>query len=511
LKNYFLYIIPLFFSVFNSFSQENKSERFELLQADELIGDTYRGQSVRKLIGNVIFKKNDGFMYCDSAYQYVNKSDIDAFGHVKMTQGDSVTIWGDSLFYNSQSKMARLRGNITMVDRKMKLVTRFLDYDLNDKSGHFFNGGTVTDPKNVLVSEEGFYYSKTEHIVFKRKVVLVNPEYTINSDDLEYNTKSKISYLKGPSTVKGKDGDIYTEYGMYNTETEIADFTKNAKLTNKDVIIEGQKLYFEEKTGYGLAKEKVKITSLKDSFLILGNEAKYWQKIGISKVYQNPVFISISNGDSLFLKADTLLSVEIKDKEDDSKKDSLKKDADRNIFAYHNCKIYKKDFQASCDSLAYLFSDSAIHFFKKPVLWSEQSQITADTIIAQLANSEIDKLYMRTNSFIITEDSLKNYNQVKGLNMIANFVKKELSKVYVYDQGQSIYWALEEDTAIIGLNIIDCKDMIISLDSSKLKRVNFIAKPKAKFVPPHEIIDSEAFLKGFAWRKEERPERKDVE
>lgn len=499
-----IYIVP-----FICFSQENKSEKFELVQADELIGDVYRGQNVRKLIGNVIFKKNDGFMYCDSAYQYVNKSDIDAFGHVKMTQGDSVTIWGDSLFYNSQNKIARLRGNITMIDRKMKLVTRFLDYDMNDKSGHFYNGGTITDPKNVLVCEEGFYYSNKEHLVFKKKVVLVNPEYTINSDNLEYNTKSKISYLKGPSTVKGKDGDLYAENGTYNTETEVADFSKNAKLINNDVIIEGQKLYFEEKTGYGLAKENVKITSVKDSFLILGNEVKYWQKIGKSKIYKNPVFISISNKDSLFLKADTLLSVEIKDTVS-TKKDTLSKDEKRNLFAYPNCIIYKNDFQAICDSLAYLFSDSAIHFFKKPVLWSESSQITADTIKIQLANNEIDKMYMRSNAFIISEDSIKNYNQIKGANMLADFKNKEIKKVYVYNEGQSIYWALEEDTAVIGLNIIDCKDMIISLDSSKLKKVNFISKPKAKFVPPHQIVDAEAFLKGFIWRKEERPEREDV-
>lgn len=477
-------------------------EKFELLSADVLIGDTYNGQEIRKLIGNVKFKKQNGYLDCDSAYQYVDKNDIEAYSRVKLTQGDSLVITGDSLFYNSTTKMARLRGNIKAVNKNMTLKTRFLDYDMGKKVGYFYNNGVITDPKNNLVCEKGFFYTETDMMVFKEKVVLTNPEYTITSNDLEYNTSSKISYLKGPSDIKTKDGNIYTENGTYNTETDVANFTAYSKIVNKDFEIEALRLYYEQNTGYGFAQNKVKMLSLADSFIITGNEAKYWEHEGKSKVYGNAVFISVSGKDSMFLMADTLFSVE--------KKDTVNKTEVRNLFAYRNCTIYKSDFQAKCDSLSYLFSDSSITFFRKPVLWSEQTQITADTLKIQLANDKIDKLYLRRNSFLISQDTLRNYNQIKGKNMLAQFNNNEIKTVYVYENGESIYFALEEDKEVIGMNVMQCKNMVMQLDSNELKRVNFIDKPKAKFIPPHEIKDNEAFLKGFIWRRKERPARNQV-
>jgi lipopolysaccharide export system protein LptA len=95
------------------------------------------------------------------------------------------------------------------------------------------------------------------------------------------------------------------------------------------------------------------------------------------------------------------------------------------MFAYNHVKIFKSDLQGKCDSLVYNYTDSTIYFYRDPVLWNERSQLTADTINIQLANNKINRMYLRTNSFVISQDTLLQYNQVKGRQMTAFFKRQK--------------------------------------------------------------------------------------
>jgi len=220
--------------------------------------------------------------------------------------------------------------------------------------------------------------------------------------------------------------------------------------------------------------------------------------------------------DTLYLKADTLISMENgKWKMENGKTNqhfpsSINHQKSKYLLAYNNVLLYSGDLQGKCDSAVYVFSDSIIYFYNDPVIWSENSQLTADSINVQLANNQIDKMNMRINSFIISQDSLLEFNQVKGKNMTAWFKDDLINKVYVDGNGQSIYFVLEEDTSLVGMNKVLCSNMIIMFEENKVKDISFLNNPEAKFIPPHEIEEPEKKLKGFKWRINDKPKLVDL-
>jgi lipopolysaccharide export system protein LptA len=163
--------------------------------------------------------------------------------------------------------------------------------------------------------------------------------------------------------------------------------------------------------------------------------------------------------------------------------------------------------QAKCDSLVYQYSDSVIHFFHDPILWSSGSQMTGTKIKATLVNNTIDKLHLDENAFILSLDSLNNFNQIKGNKLVANFEKGEVKTVNVDGSGQTIYYALTEDKkGLIGVNKILCSKMTMFFaEKNQLSDMSFDGEPDSKFIPPHEIKEPEVRLSGFKDRFGETP------
>ena len=121
------------FISFFSFGQ--KKTKVEIKHTDVMKGD----REIRRLQGNVVFKHDDAYMYCDSAISYAKDNRFEAYGHVRIVNKE-VTVYGDTLFYSSSSSMASLRGDIRMIHEKMTLTTHFLDYDLKKNMGFYRNG-----------------------------------------------------------------------------------------------------------------------------------------------------------------------------------------------------------------------------------------------------------------------------------------------------------------------------------------------------------------------------------
>ena len=147
-----------------------------------------------------------------------------------------------------------------------------------------------------------------------------------------------------------------------------------------------------------------------------------------------------------------------------------------------------------------------------PILWNDNSQMTSDTINFELINNIINKMILNRNSFIISLDKMKNFNQIKGRKMVTYFDDNNYIKnINVTGNGESIYYALhEDDNRIIGLNYMICSDMNIIFDNNEIESITFFQNPKAKLIPPHEIKDKDLHLKGFKWRENERPNLEDV-
>lgn len=500
LKNCILLLLLMMGSCLQAWSQ--KVDNIEIVQATDLEGGTFNGVEIRTVKGSpAVFKHKDVLMYCDSAVQYVKKNTIEAFGNVRIVQGDSITLTGDRMMYNGATRKAEMRGQqVVLVDPRMTLTTQNLDMDLNKNLAYYFNGGTIIDEKNTLTSEQGYYNTKKQYFFFKNNVNIDgrDPAFTLQSDSLEYSTVSKIAYFTGPTKIISEGRVLNAREGEYDTERAVSKFRGRAQIDTQDYTLSGDSLFYDERSKVGVARRNVVLTAKKDSVIIEGDYGDYRGLEGISKVYGNAVMKSIDGQDTLFIAADTLMSIE-------NKQDTTK----RKMLAYHNIRIMRGDLTGKCDSLVYNYTDSTIFFYRNPVLWSEGSQLLADSMHVKLVNNKIDKMYLKMNSFIISQDTLKNFNQVKGRNMTAFFTDNKIQRVNVDGNGQSIYFAAEADTAFIGMNKVICSDMIIKFKENKVNDILFLQQPDATFVPPHEILEPEKRLKGFTWRIEEKPSKKE--
>lgn len=500
-----IYFILLFLSI-PIFLSAQSSEKVQLIQAGSLEGMELNGEKLNKLVSNVIFKHEGAFLYCDSAYQYEKKNEIECFGNVRMVQGDSINLTGKKLLYNGNTKKAVVTESVVLKDKKMTLYTDYLEYDTKAKLASYNNGGKIIDEDNVLTSKRGYYNTASKIFWFKKDVNLVNAKekYTLTSDTLQYHTITKIATFRGPSKVTKENDILYADEGEYDTAKGRSRFTGKAKVESGSYVLEGDKLHFDELGKYGISEGNVVITSVENNIQVFGDLAHYWGKEGIVKITGNPLVKNSMADDTLFLVADTLISIDRKNPKDTTIQEKY-------LLAFHHVKIYKNDLQAKCDSLVYNFVDSTIYLYTDPVLWSGGNQIAADSINILMKNKKMHQLHTNINSFIVSQDTIKHFNQVKGKKMVALFKNDKISRVDVSGNGQSIYYAMEDKkTELIGLNKADCSNIIIKFKNGELKTISYINKPDAKFIPPHEILEPETRLKGFKWRIEEKPIKEQV-
>jgi len=478
---------------------QDSQEKVELIQAGSLQGSE-GAKAYVKLKDNVIFKQGDMFLYCDSAFQYAQTNYIEAFGRVRMTQGDTLSMNCNKLEYDGNTKQAKAIGNVVLVDKQTILKTTELNYDRENKIVSYFAGANISDKDNILKSKIGIYNTATKIFTFKKNVSIINPNkgFSLLADTLEYNTLSRLATFRGETEITTKDGVIKSKEGSYNTSTSIMYFAGKAQVMSGDNMISGNRIDYDEKNEIGFVDGDVKIANKKDSIIVIGQNAQYKGKQGYSIVYGSPLMYQISGVDTLFLKADTLISIN----------DTINKV--KLIKAYYNVQIFRKELQGKCDSLVYNFYDSTIYLYRNPVLWNGENQLVADSIWMVQRNGKMHMMHMHVNAFVISQDTLTNFNQIKGRQITAYFHNNHIQKVFVEGNAESIYHALEGEKKLMGVNKAECGSIVVLFKEDKLSTITFVNKPVAKFIPPHEVKPEDIKLKGFKWRKKERPSRDSV-
>ncbi|WP_420318140.1 OstA-like protein [Ekhidna sp.] len=486
-------LIVLFMSIEST--QAQKVDRIKY-KADDLFEFRQNGEKIRRLIGNVVFAQETTTMYCDSSYYYVKDNVMEAFGRVKIID-DSVTITSTKLIYNGQNRTAQLRDNVIYTKGDQRLTTNFLDYNLDTEIGNYYNGGKLKDSVNVLTSETGYYYGLQKYALFWSNVILVAPDYTLKSDTLRYNTLPKIAITEGKTTIITEDESIlHANGGTFRTKIEQSEFIEGT-IETTDYYMEGDQLLFDDLKKYYDAKGNVKLTSKENDVVITGDFGYADKGNNISKVYGHALMRRFLDQDTLYLAADTLVSIE-------SDYDSAKR-----ILAYHNVRIWKSNLQGLADSAAYYLQDSMLFFYKDPIFWNLKNQLEGDTIKMNVTEKEIKSMTLLQRAFLATEDTLKNYNQIKGRTMNAFFEKSQINRINVNGNGESIYYVLDEDDPndiiTLGMNRILCSDMTIRFKNEELDNISFYIKPEARFIPPHELTAEVQVLQGFEWKGDQRP------
>lgn len=498
------WLIPLL--LINAFALQ--AQKIRLQHADVMKGGQSGGVRVARPIGHVVFSQQSTTIYCDSAILNKSENTLEAFGRIRITEGDSITITAGSLTYDGNQKIARLRRNVVLTKLKaLQVFTNHLDYYRKKDLALYFNGGRLVDTTNVLKSQKGYLNTVTNLAAFKGNVVGENKDLTFSSDTLQYQTRTKVVTFVAPSKVVDKDGKIANyNSGYYNTVTKLS-MLRDGVIESKSNRLRGNKYDIDDKKLFYRATGDVVMEAKEDQMIIYGEQGDYNKRDGITKVFGNPWITRFEDkDDTLFLRADTMVSIEGKD------------GRTKLLLAYRNVRVFKKDLQAVADSLVYVAADSVMTFFGNPALWNLDNQMTADTIRMLTRKKEIDRIEMRSNGFVVGEDEMRNHNQIKGRKMTAYLTDQAIRYVDVQGNGESLYFALEEkkvknDTlaarlvVLTGLNLILCSNMKINFNKGKLDNISFYVKPDAKFIPPQEIKEGEEQLNGFEWRASERPTR----
>ncbi len=475
-------------------------QQIKIQQGDTLWTIRTAEGEITRILGNVIISQSETTIYSDSANWYKKTNQIEFFSNIRITDGDSINITADRLIYDGNEKIAKLRENV--VFRKLNRATLYtdnLDYYRLRQEARYFQGGKLVDSTNVLTSNKGYYQVNTNMASFKRDVVLINPDYTLKSDTLQYHTKTNIVYFRGPTEIIDSEGAVVNlETGQYNTRIKRSDL-RIGEIQTISYKITGKRMTSDDTQKTARAQGNVIILGKENDIIISGEDSRYDKKSGIIKIYGNPVMKKIMENDTLFLSADTLMAIENVDP------------AKERLLAYHNVKIFKSDLQGKADSMAYFSADSLLYFYKDPVLWTGVNQMTADSIRVLIRNNTIDKMIMNLNSFVVSEDSLNNYNQIKGRDMTAIFRNRQMHHVDVEGNAESVFYALDENnTYLMGVNKSISSNMRINFKQNRADNISFYVQPAADFIPPHELLEEQKRLPGFLWRGEERPTKAEV-
>ena len=704
-----------------AFSQQ---EKLEILFSQEVRYDKVGKQEINIYWGDVQVKKGKTYMYMDSVRQI--ERDLWAYGDIIIQESDSVTLFGDWMYFDDKNDRLYLHGDVVMQSKEEALFTNYLEYNLKDKVGYYTGGGTLTNNETFLSSKIGTYYTRSEDMLFKDSVFVENPEFKLKADSLWFNQETRIITFTGPTLIQFENSSIYCEGGYYDIPGKKALFTKNAQYTGEKSIATGDSIlylqdqgrieisgnsyyredslqarakkmiYFEEQQMVQLIKEadfKSVDLSAKGDFLqyftktknfktnqrttivqdkkaitadnfdvdnisgkgyISGNvffsdtlnKIALWsnssyidrQNNYIKNFGNRPLLLNYAGGDSLWICADTLISftgdhrkyklvvfepdssiVEMtidssennlsmsdsilkqviakdsiqsnskttqqnlkkdtlkiadknikpsqisppkidsiglkkdttfikpqkpenleftpitdkeKDREFDLEFDSLKNNVavdslmldsltqdsiaedtsnvvdakeTRVIFGIGDVRIFREGMQGVCDSLTYLELDSTFYLDGTPILWSDSTQISGDSIHLILVNNKIDRLLAINNAFIVTTIDGYFFSQIAGKRAEGFFEDNSMKEMLVRGAVRTVYYIINDDDEYVGVNKQDASRLKIIFEEGKPEDIFFYEKPEGEMLPMRGTNHEGLKLEGFFFAIDRRP------
>lgn len=471
-------------------------ERIILKHADNLRFNENEMQSAQRLSGNVVLMHKGMTMFCDSAMLYEQSQTVDAFGHVKIVQGDTLTLTGDRLHYDGETLIAEMRFNVIMTHRNQKLYTDSLYYDRLYNMGYYEEGGKLIDGKNQLTSDWGEYHTDTRQATFNYNVELINDRFKLITDTLHYDTQTKWAEVVGASNIYSNADTLYTEHGFYNSDNEQVKLYKRSKAYGRNRIMEGDTVYYDKKTGVMEAFQNVSCLDEKNKNLLTGDYAWYNELTGEAIATKNALARDFSQGkDTLYFHADTLHMYSY-NLETDS--------AYRVLHAYFHARAYREDVQAVADSMVFHSAQKKITLFRDPIAWSDQRQIVGEEINVYLNDSTIDSVYVDRQALMIEKLDSTHFNQVGAQQMRTYFVKGEVSENRAVGNVMVVNYPLEKDSTIIYQNYVETAEARMFMKDRKLKKI-WAPASHGFFYPIGMAPAERTRLEGFAWFDYIRP------
>jgi len=517
------------------------------------------------LTGKVQIRQGVTLFTADSVVYNERTNFMEAFGNVHINDADSVNIYSQYLQYEGTKKMAVFKNKVKLSDGNSTLFTDEMEYDMNAKVGNYKNGGRIESKQTTLYSKQGFYYADIKDVYFIGAVKMSDPEVALASDSLLYNTGNQVATFIAPTTIKTGNSIINTKEGYYDLKLKKAKFGKRARMQDSTSVMVADDFAFDDKTGYGEAKGNIQYKDTAQGFLLFSNRAFFNREKKNFLATEKPVMVIVKDNDSVYVAADTIFSGLMRDlpgfrqgyihafdttnqkqavaaSVPVNKKDSLKiiikeplrtetdssaaiittdsvqtkirpqseTDTLRFITAFRHVRIYNDSLQAVADSVFYSGVDSVFQMYYDPIAWSKGSQVTGDTIFVYTKNRKPERLYVFENAMMIQNVSATNefFNQVRGRTINGYFVDGEIDYVRAKGTSESIYYAIDNDSAYVGMNRTTADMIDLHFNKRTVKKVKFTRSVKGTTYPIRKLPEDQKKLTGFQWLEDKRPKSK---
>jgi len=504
----------LSFISFNAFAQQRKNIEIKDSGAfGEIDEEKYPGARIltRSDAGQVHVYHDGIDMYCDQAVLYGKENFVEAYGNVKMIQGDTITMIAKYAEYSGKTQLAFAKGDVVLTEPSSVLTTQKLFFDRAKQEAYYNEDGKVVrDSSGTITSTVGRYYMSKKKYRFLNTVKLVNPEYVLTTNQLDFFSETGHAYMYGPSKIVGETSTVFCERGFYNTNNDTGYFTKNSRIDYDNRVVVGDSMYFDRNKDFASATNNITITDTINNSIIRGHYAEVYKSKDSAFVTKRALAVSLQEKDSVYIHSDTLM---ITGKEDN-----------RITRAFRNAKLYKSDVSGKADSihvnhqtgltqlinLSRLDSKDAFAVKRRPILWNLTNQITGDTIHLK-SNTEtekIDSLIVFENAFIISKDTLSTnyYSQIKGKRLVGLFDNNnQMKQVNIFKNSESIFIIRNEDDEFVGLDKARSANIEMYFEESGIYYYKRLISTEANTYPEDDIPKGAMRLKDFDWREEERP------
>ena len=481
-------------------AQQQDTSYVYLIHSDVIRFDEVINPDANRLIGNVVFRHDSMYMYCDSALFYQKQNRFSAYHNVRAEQGDTLFLYGDSLFYDGNTKLLRVRDHVRLENKSMILLTDSLNYDRNTGLGWFFDGGTLLDEESTLISQYGQFDTNTKLATFMDGVSMESPDYTLTTDTLNYNTDTHIAFLNSPATIVNEGNVINTSHGRFNTQSN------NAVLLDRSVVeqnggenrMTGDSIVYDKEGGEMQGFGDVIINNYKDKVDVQGEYVYYNQNIDSAVVTGRALLIEYSAGDSLFMHADTFRLVTFYNQAGDTV-------IERQVRGFRRVRAYRPDMQMVADSMVFTTADSSLTLFHDPIVWNEGQQVLGEKIIFYMNDSTIDWAHVIGQALFVQRNDTIHYNQITGREMKAYFKNSEIDKTDVIGNVRAVFYPLDGDSAMIGMNTTESSNLTVFFVDRAVDRIAIHSRSNGVMYPMEKIDPTKMYLPNYQWFGRIRP------
>lgn len=478
-------------------------DRVYLMHADELKYDQFSANPAPQIVkGHVSFKHQGGILHCDSAYFFQESNSVSAFGHVRYKQGDTLSLDCDRAYYDGPGQMMMARNHVVLRHHRQTLYTDSLDYDRLYNNAYFFEGGTLIDGKDKLVSDWGEYNTDTREAVFYYNVQMRNGDRLITTDTLYYDTRQSLAHVVGPSQITQGSSVIDTELGYFNTKTDQAQLFGRSTVVDNQKTITGDSLFYDKTTGIVNGYGNVIYVDKENKNSLTCDLMFYNEQTGYGFATKNPVAKDYSQKDTLYVHADTMKLYTF-----NINTDSVY----RKAHIYNKVRAYRTDVQAVCDSLVFSSLDSCMTMYRDPIVWSDNRQLLGEEIRVYMNDSTVRlaNVIGQASSIELMFDNV-HYNQISSKVMNAYFQDGNIRKNEAIGNVQTVFYPIEDkDSSFYGLNYLETDTMRMYLSSERKLEKIWASKSEAVMYPMTQIPPMKDKLSNFAWFDYIRPKDKD--